>query len=117
MGEAARLANLFASRSGGGAVSAFGAGAMTHPLPHPTPPSRCAIRLRILPPSRGKGRGSQTIPWLSTQYNRSSAHTPAGTPPFFIILKPTPPRSKQAISHGSTHAMKQEERRGGNNVC
>src|SRR3546814_1872895 len=84
MGEAARLANLFASRSGGGAVSAFGDGAMTHPLPHPTPPSRCAIRLRILPPSRGKGRGSQTIPWLPSQFHSSSGQIATGSPAVFI---------------------------------
>src|SRR3546814_5456451 len=101
MGEAARLANLFASRSGGGAVSAFGDGAMTHPLPHPTPPSRCAIRLRILPPSRGKGRGSQTIPWLPSQFHSSSGQIATGSPAVFISPKPCPPRSKKWLSHGA----------------
>src|SRR3989344_4594693 len=54
MGEVARLANLFASRSGGGAGSARRDGTMRHQHPHPTSPNRYAIRLRILPPSRGK---------------------------------------------------------------
>src|SRR3546814_744589 len=56
-GEAAKLANLFASCSGGGAVSACNDCATTRRHPHPTPPNRYAIRLRILPPSRGKGGG------------------------------------------------------------
>src|SRR3546814_6832356 len=57
MGEAAKRANLFASCSGGGAVSACNDCATTRRHPHPTPPNRYAIRLRILPPSRGKGGG------------------------------------------------------------
>src|SRR3546814_6622400 len=82
MGGAAKLANLSASCSGGGAVSACNDCATTRRHPHPTPPNRYAIRLRILPPSRGKG-GWVTLPasvraFAPRRYGRGGAGFPDG---------------------------------------